>query len=228
MTDGKQHVIDLVIDIPLREVMRCMGCKGGRIPPGIAATTERLLDEVQPLIQPRGVYRVCKVAGMTETELQLTGWASFHGPIAAFFRPARRVAVCIVTIGNETQELAERRLHAGETFEGYCLHAIGAAAADAAAEAMAEYLGEYEAGPGEDVTLPFSPGYCGMALEEQKTLFSIVDGGAIGVRLWPTCIMEPVKSVSGLIGIGPAEEIIECGIPCQYCDRPECSMRREG
>jgi hypothetical protein len=67
-----------------------------------------------------------------------------------------------------------------------------------------------------------------MALEEQKTLFSIVDGGAIGVRLWPTCIMEPVKSVSGLIGIGPAEEIVERGVPCKYCELTDCSMRREG
>jgi hypothetical protein len=54
MTDGEQHVIDLTIDIPLREVFRCMGCKGGKLPPGIAATTERLLEEMRPLIQPRG------------------------------------------------------------------------------------------------------------------------------------------------------------------------------
>jgi hypothetical protein len=62
-----------------------------------------------------------------------------------------------VTIGNEMQEVAERRLHAGETFEGYCLHAIGAAAADAAAEAMAEYLGEYETDPVRMSRCPSAP-----------------------------------------------------------------------
>lgn len=227
MTTTDQHVVDLKIDLPLREVIRNMGCKGGKIPPSIAAMAEKLLDQTRPQIHPRGVYCICDVAGMTDTELHLVGHPSFRGPIAGFFRPATRVAVNIITIGNETQELAQQKLAQGETFEGYCLHAIGAAAVDMASDAMAAYLRKHVAGPDEDVTPPFSPGYCGMALEEQKTLFSIVDGAAIGVRLWPTCIMEPVKSVSGLIGIGPADQITERGTPCQYCELTECSMRRE-
>jgi len=227
MSAGEQKVVELKIDIPLREVVRTMGCKGGKISPNIAAMAERLLAQHRAAIHPRGVYRVCDVAGMTDTELMLAGWPSFHGPIAGFFRPATRVAVTIVTIGNQTQELAQQKLAQGETFEGYCLHAIGAAAVDMAADAMAVHLRGHETRPGEEVTPPFSPGYCGMALEEQKTLFSIVDGAAIGVKLWPTCIMEPVKSVSSLIGIGPAEQIIERGVPCMYCELTDCSMRRE-
>lgn len=227
MSTAPQHVIDLKIDLPLREVLRGMGCKGGKAPDHIAVATERLLNEVRPLIHPRGVYRICEVAGMTDTELRLTGWPSFHGPIAGFLKPSRRVAVSVITIGNITQELGQQRIEKGELFEGFALHGIGAAAADLAADAMAEYLRQHEAGPDEDVTPPFSPGYCGLGLEEQKTLFSIVDGSVIGVKLWESCIMEPAKSVSGLIGIGPASEIIERGVPCQWCELTNCSMRRE-
>lgn len=227
MPDAQQHVIDLKIDLPLREVLRGMGCKGGKAPGHIAAAAERLLEEVRPLIHPRAVYRVCQVAGMTDTELRLAGCPSFHGPIAGFLKPSRRVAVCVVTIGNVTHELGQRKIEKGEIFEGYALHGIGAAAADLASDALADYLRKHEAGPGEDVTPPFSPGYCGLALEAQKTLFSIVDGAAIGVKLWDTCIMEPVKSVSALIGIGPAEEIVERGVPCKWCELTDCSMRRE-
>ncbi len=47
---------------------------------------------------------------------------------------------------------------------------------------------------------------------------------------WPTTSFttrpQPVKSVSGLIGIGEETEIVEHGVPCQYCDLQVCKMRR--
>src|SRR5690606_32193239 len=114
MKDGREHVIDLSIDVPLREALRAMGCKGGRASSRVVTATERLLDEARPVLQPRGVYRICRVAGMTDTELGLEGWPSFHGPIASFLKPARYVAVGVVTVGNAIQEMAERKLAADE------------------------------------------------------------------------------------------------------------------
>ncbi|GMU20770.1 MAG: 5-methyltetrahydrofolate--homocysteine methyltransferase [Phycisphaerae bacterium] len=222
----EQQVVDLAVEVPLRDVLRMMGCGPGKPHEEVQAVAGRLLEESGPLLRPRGVYRICEVAGMSDHQLDLVGWPSFHGPIAGFLRPSRRVAVFVVTVGNGTQDLAEEKLKEGDVFEGYALHAIGAAAADRAADAMAEHVKRYEASESEDVTLPFSPGYCGMPLEEQRTLFTIVDGDAIGVKLWPTCIMEPVKSVSGLVGIGPAEQITDHGSPCRYCELDTCKMRR--
>lgn len=225
-SDTGQIVIDLPIRLELREVLRMMGYGGARPHETIRSAAERMLEETRPILHPRGVYRVCEVERMTDTRIDLAGWPSFHGPIAGFLKPSRRVAVCVVTVGNATQELAEQRLKKGDIFAGYALHAIGAAAADAASDAISLHLRDHEAADDEDVTPPFSPGYCGMALEEQKTLFAIVDGGAIGVRLLPTMIMEPVKSVSGLIGIGLSADISERGVPCQWCDLTACKMRR--
>jgi hypothetical protein len=65
-----------------------------------------------------------------------------------------------------------------------------------------------------------------MPLREQQTLFGLVDAAGIGVALLPTLIMRPVKSVSGLIGIGPAESITAQGTPCDRCLLDTCRMRR--
>jgi hypothetical protein len=38
--------------------------------------------------------------------------------------------------------------------------------------------------------------------------------------------MQPLKSVSGLIGIGLAEQVQSYGSPCDRCELYACSMRR--
>ena len=63
-------------------------------------------------------------------------------------------------------------------------------------------------------------------VEQQKTLFSVVDTMPIGVRLLPTMIMRPIKSVSGLVGIGLQDKITSHGIPCELCKMAKCRMRR--
>lgn len=223
----EECVVEPVIDVPLREVLRMMGCGNKTSNDSIVATARRLLDEALPRIRPRAVYRVCDVTGMTDSRIDLAGWPSFEGPISGFLKPARRVAVYVVTIGNATQELGNRRIQEGNVFEGYCFHAIGAAAADMAADAMADLIRDRETTPAEDITPPFSPGYCGMGLDQQRVLFSIVHGAKIGVTLRPTFFMEPAKSISGVIGIGPEEEIVEHGVPCEWCELTTCKMRRE-
>ena len=65
-----------------------------------------------------------------------------------------------------------------------------------------------------------------MELTEQKKLFDLFEGVDTGVTLSEHCQMSPLKSVSGLIGIGPMDEIRQYETPCQRCDMPSCSMRR--
>ncbi len=74
--------------------------------------------------------------------------------------------------------------------------------------------------------MPYSPGYCGMPLTEQTKLFGLFDPENVGVRLSSDCLMRPLKSVSGLIGLGPAEDVKEFGSPCDRCELRGCAMRR--
>ncbi|MBP7933111.1 MAG: hypothetical protein KA354_00570 [Phycisphaerae bacterium] len=222
-----QHVIELKLDLALREVLRMMGgAHQEAVRPELLEMVNRLLEESIPYLRTRGVYGVWNVERLTDRELALKGAGSFHGPIAAFLRPAGRVAVFAVTIGSDLERIANERRLDGKPLEGYILQSIGSSAADAASDAFVDYLWQHEAGPDEGVTPPFSPGFCGISIEQQKTLFSIVDASPIGVRLLPSMMMSPVKSISGLAGIGAASEVIAHGLPCEYCELERCQMRR--
>jgi hypothetical protein len=222
-----QYVVDLEIEHDPVEVLRMMG--GAHKAPlrqSLNKLVERLVADTRKGIRPRGVYTIREVGRLGPERLELRGGTTFEGQIASFLEPARRVAAFVVTIGEELEQMAERRMEQGATLEGYILHAIGSAAADAAADAMADHVLWNHANPDEAVTPPFSPGYCGMPLDQQAILFSMVEAQRVGVELLPTMIMRPIKSVSGLIGIGDQQGIAAHGIPCDWCRIDDCKMRR--
>ena len=222
-----QQTVDLKLDLALREVLRLMGSSHGEpVRKDVLDMVNRLMAEAMDYLCVRGTYAVRNVVRMTADVLELEGCPAFRGPIASFLSPARRVAVFVATVGGTLEQAAERCYHDGRSAESFVLHAIGSAAAEAACDAMVEHLWAHEIRGDEAVTAPFSPGYCGLPLTEQQTLFSILDASSIGVTLLPSMMMHPIKSVSGLAGIGPAGEVEAHGVPCEHCQIDHCRMRR--
>jgi hypothetical protein len=62
----------------------------------------------------------------------------------------------------------------------------------------------------------FGPGYYGMPTSELKSIFEIIDGGKIGVKCLPSCVMVPVKSCAGIYFVTeegaamPEKKCIDC------------------
>ncbi len=54
-------------------------------------------------------------------------------------------------------------------------------------------------------TLRFSPGYCGWHISGQKRLFKALHPEDIGITLNSSYLMQPIKSVSGVIISGPKD-----------------------
>ena len=73
----------------------------------------------------------------------------------------------------------------------------------------------------------YSPGYCGWHITAQRKLFAALQPAAIGVSLNASCLMEPLKSVSGVILAGPpAIHEFEAGFPfCRQCRDRSCGAR---
>jgi len=72
----------------------------------------------------------------------------------------------------------------------------------------------------------YSPGYCGMDLGEQRNLFQLASAEAVGIVLGASLLMEPLKSISGIVGLGPKAEVGIHLSPCERCPLVGCHMRR--
>jgi hypothetical protein len=65
-----------------------------------------------------------------------------------------------------------------------------------------------------------------MDLSQQRIIFTLTRSGSIGVSLLPSLLMQPMKSVSGLVGLGPRELVGVNLSPCDRCLQIGCHMRR--
>lgn len=174
-------------DTPLRwdenHILIRVGCRKGRASasPALLRTLAEVEERIPALIAPRSVYTVLESA---ETN---------GHPI---FERAVQVALGVSTIGPALEEECEREFRDGDMLRGLVLDAYGTAAVvQTFREAERRIVAEAR-GRGLWPSKRFSPGYRGWPLEEQRFVFSRVDGPAIGVRLNDSCMMIPRKSNS--------------------------------
>ncbi len=212
------------------EIMRYLGYPAEASPnPQIVSILDRWIDEANQLAAPRAIYVVLPVVEKDQRRLRLKtadGAVEFRGAIGEFLSPSRSVAAFIATAGPDIVRLASELSDARDDLAAMIVSAVGAERAEAAEAAVVDELRAFVELSGYGPTLPYSPGYCGMSLSEQGTLFSLFDQQNIGVTLTAECLMRPLKSVSGLIGLGPVTEIKQFGTPCDRCDLQGCNMRR--
>ncbi|NSW95142.1 MAG: methionine synthase, partial [Bacteroidales bacterium] len=89
---------------------------------------------------------------------------------------------------------------------------------------MQEDLERRLAAEGLNITNRFSPGYCGWDVAEQHKLFSLLPGNFCKIRLTESALMDPIKSVSGIIGAGL--HVKRRPYTCNFCDMKDCIYRR--
>jgi len=70
----------------------------------------------------------------------------------------------------------------------------------------------------------FSPGYCTWDVSEQHKLFQLLPKEFCGVSLSDSALMQPIKSISGFIGIG--KNITYNHYKCKFCTQKNCTYKK--
>ena len=221
------------LDIDVKDVYEQMGYHDETPDSSVVFEVSVMIDEVKKWLRPRLSFSV--VYGKTDTEqntvtlLDRTSEkeAVFHcGRIVARqVRNAVAYAVFVCTAGEEYQQLMDRLTEEGDMVRLYTAHAIGSVLAERCADYMEKVLQSQIDKLSWKRTNRFSPGYCGWNVSEQRILFPLLHGSTAGVSLTPSALMMPIKSVSGIIGLGPDVRYHE--YTCGFCDFRDCYKRRK-
>lgn len=215
------------LELDIEEVHRFLGLVPGR---GNHARWFDAVKELAPklarLPRPRVVYRIDPVRGLERRRLELESNAEFAGSMGQFLTHSVYVATFVATIGSALERLARRWMARGRIMNGMIADALASEAAEAVARRCQDEIRDWARPRGLDVTPRYSPGYCGMDVRQQVPLFAGLPTHTVNVHLTPSRLMVPVKSVSGLIGIGPADKVGPTAYPCERCDHPDCMQRR--
>ncbi len=220
------------IDTPVNrsEVIRYLGYPPDVSPsPQFQEALDIWVENAKSRATPRASFRILPVTKINKRSLQIQleqKKVSFKGAIGEFLGPSQFIAAFVATAGVGVENLASQLMKQGDDLAAMIVNAVGAERAEAAEAKVMEQLRAESEPAGLAPTLPYSPGYCGMNLTEQQTLFSLFEDEEIGVTLSSSCLMFPIKSVSGLIGLGASTDIVINGSPCDRCKMKTCAMRR--
>ncbi len=209
----------------LVEIHRYLGYPREVAPaPPMADRIAQVVAKAQSCLKPRGAYAVYAVSSRTSHSLNLND-TTISGNIGEFLEHADRVAVFVVTVGKEISHLAESASKNGDAFSAWIMDAVGSWAAEGAADALMVRI-RYHLHDQEDLTLRYSPGYCGMDMGQQSKLFQLMQADSVGVKLMPSMLMQPLKSISGLVGLALKQAVSRYRSPCDLCPRVGCYMQR--
>ena len=203
-----------------------------RADPG--ARIKSLLDEalvqLEELAEPVGLTREVTVDAFARI-YQGEGHNEESSPLADIYPRAERLALFAVTLGAVVCQRITSLFDARDFALASMLDAAASEAADRAAEAVEKIAfaaagaaaGNVagDRGNGDDgsrsIALRYSPGYCGWHVSGQKALFANLGPEEIDITLRESFLMEPLKSVSGVIVAGPVS-IHEFADDYYFCD----------
>lgn len=203
------------------EVYRQMGYGKDAPDERTAVEVMRLLTSASQITVSRYCYRV--MDGSLDKEVLRMGGCEFHlgSIIARQLAGATHFAVFVATAGSEFEQWRKR----DDLLESFIADALGSVVAEHAADEMEKALQASIDKLGWKHTNRFSPGYCEWPTAEQRQLVPLLgDPNPCGVWLTESALMWPVKSVSGIIGLG--EKVSYHDYVCQHCQLTHCFRRR--
>lgn len=209
------------------ELFRTLGYSDGRAAdPYVAAQLERVLGEVSRVCRPRFGYALFPAEAVSDRTVSVAGTTFAVGKvIAACLEGASHFALFVATAGAEFADWTRRQALGGDVFRDFLIDAVGSEVAEAAGRALALRLAQEVGRGGLRIGNSYSPGYCGWNVRDQRRLFALLPANPCGVRLGDSCLMEPIKSISGVIPVGPDIEKKPYG--CAICNNRNCYKKRK-
>ena len=197
------------------DVFEQMGYHDAQPDEATQCETQAVIDEVRPWLQSRFCYFV------TEQQPDF----DMGRIILRQLRGSEAYALFVCTSGVEYEAYQQRLKAHGDMVRVFIADALGSVIAEHCADRMEECLQESIDKLHWHHTNRFSPGYCGWHVSQQQLLFPLFKGQTCGVRLTDSSLMIPIKSVSGIMGLG--EKVRRLEYTCGLCDFKQCYKRKK-
>ena len=143
--------------------------------------------------------------------------------VTSQLKNAEKAALFVCTIGLQMEAWSRRLFREGDAVTGHIVDTIASIAVENAASLLHDHIQMKIQEKGLKITNRFSPGYCGWPVSEQHLLFSLLPEGFCGITLTESSLMMPMKSISGIIGIGA--KVNRKAYLCDQCMKKECMFR---
>jgi hypothetical protein len=214
------------MELNVDEALRYLGAGTG-VPEDLRREAEEVAAQLTAALRPRYTYRVFpleKADGaftLTGSGVTLTGRSA-----GTMLAQCDRAVLLACTLGPRFDAML-RTEQARDMGRAVILDACGGAWVEAGCdEAERELRNKL---PGLYLTDRFSPGYGDLPLNIQPAILSALDAQRrVGIHLSESLLMNPVKSVTAVIGVSSRPQMARIR-GCAYCSmRETCTLRKGG
>ncbi len=143
--------------------------------------------------------------------------------VVRYLKGSQSLALFVCTAGKEISMRSRQLMAEGNLLEGYVADLTGSLLVETAMNWVHDTLRHNMEKKGLKITNRYSPGYCNWDVAEQHLLFTLLPENFCGITLSESALMSPIKSVSGIIGIGKNVRHHQYG--CSACPDVGCIFR---
>ncbi len=214
------------LDIKRKTLISAMGYTEDTLPEIINEDIDEVLERGDKLCEIKGGYRIIEYLDWDKNNFNVIVEnvpLSIQKIIFQQIKKSNSVAVFACTAGGKITGSSKEFMQDSNLLKGYVYDLFGSIVVESAMDIIHESLRKDMTNFRLKITNRYSPGYCGWQVAEQKKLFSLLPEHFCGIELTDSCLMQPTKSVSGIIGIG--ESVKFHGYTCNICDSSNCLYR---
>jgi hypothetical protein len=217
---------DLTVD--RESVERGLGYRNGPTSGAVREVIDEILPEMPSRVTIQCGYRILPDRSISVANGSLsTDSIQFSvGPILAReLKKSTSLALFVTTVGPRMEQWSRQLMESGDMMKGSLVDAVASEVVEQTSEWLENRIARHVESRGWSITNRYSPGYCDWSVAEQHKLFSLLPSGFCGISLTPSALMVPIKSLSGIIGLG--REVERGAYQCSICDLQDCYRRRD-
>lgn len=208
------------------DILKLLGNQQGEIDMHTTQLVDQYMGECLQVSSPSAAFILSEVTeSESSQEISIPELTFQSGKIIhKMLRHSTYYALFVVTAGPEPEKKVKTLMEQENYLEGYITDLVASALVEAVADQVEEEIRNLASKRGMKITNRYSPGYCSWEVEEQQKLFSLFPKECCGISLSESSLMKPVKSASGIIGMGSNVEYRD--YTCEICSMKECLFRK--
>jgi hypothetical protein len=202
-----------------------MGYKSVNYPEILDNYFDLFIKDLATFYKPQAGFFICEKVKVTDKGFYCNDiFFESESIIADKLLKSESMVLFLVTLGKEFDLWSKKEFKEDNPVFGYLIDCAGSILAEKLADLIELHLEKMFKIENKYLTNRYSPGYCGWKTSEQKKLFSFFPDNFCGISLTGTCLMNPIKSISGVIGIG--KNVSKQSYQCTICERIDCFRKK--
>ena len=198
-----------------------------KLPTHLKGRVEEFIHDLKQSARPKGKLVIIDIVKKRMNAIRLEEGTIFQGiGVGALLRRCEQVAAYVSTLGKGPDKLMLDHQERGRQAELDLLNVVAHLVLEDLHRKAEDFIRRLVAKEQRGVSNAFTPGMCDWPIQQQGILDALVGFESAGVHLLPSMILLPTLTITGIVGIGPANSTgrnLAARPACAKCDKqPDC------